>query len=320
MARTRWIAVALVLVTAVWLHPAAQAVTIRSDRSDSQYLALGTNYPSVGRIDGMTAKYNFLASGTLIASDWVLTAAHVVDQTTSLTFQIGGKSYAADQMIANPGWTGDLWAGYDIAMVHLNGKVPDITPAKLYDGSAEAGKVGTAVGYGMTGTGNTGAKKLDYNKRGAQNSIDLLSNNGRLLFSDFDSPRFNFWSNSMGSSKPLDLEGLIAPGDSGGGVFIDEGNGPELAGVNSFVGSWHHRVDSSYGDMSGHTRVSYFTDWIDSVLNGTANTSALRSTNAWYGATAVVDPLPVPEPGTLALLASGAVVLLLAARRLRRGR
>ena len=123
---------------------------------------------------------------------------------------------------------------------------------------------------------------------------------------------------SIGSAcKPVNLEGLIAPGDSGGGVFIDTPNGPELAGVNSFAMSWDGRVNSSYGDASGHTRVSAFENSINSYLTGQATTPALgTAANAWYRATAVMAPLgPVPEPSTFALLAAGAVLLLAVQRR-----
>jgi hypothetical protein len=305
------------------LMPACvEAVTIRADRQDSQYIGLAASnpaYASVGRFTGTASEsggtFQFIASGTLIAPDWVLTAGHVVDHTTALSFSIGGKNYTSHQWIANPNWTGDLMAGYDIGLVHLDSPVAGVTPATRYTGASETAKVGTAVGYGMTGTGSGGAVKLDNNKRAAQNVIDQIRPGSPGLFlSDFDSPRFSNWFNSMGSSRPLNLEGLIAPGDSGGGVFIDTPQGTQLAGVNSFVGSWDSSPNSSYGDMSGHTRVSYFNAWINDVMS---RTPAYQPTVAMgpYGAQAV--SLPVPEPGTLGLLGMAAA-LLLAAWRLRR--
>ena len=48
-------------------------MTIRHDRSDSQYLALATNsFPQGGRIGD-----DWIGSGTLISPNWVLTAGHV---------------------------------------------------------------------------------------------------------------------------------------------------------------------------------------------------------------------------------------------------
>src|SRR5208283_4095111 len=67
----------------------------------------------------------------------------------------------------------------------------------------------------------------------------------------------------FGCSHSLPLEGLIAPGDSGGGLFITTSTGTYLAGVNSFVGSDSNLPNSMYGNFSGHTRVSAYSDWIE---------------------------------------------------------
>jgi hypothetical protein len=300
------------------VHAAAFAVTIRADRLDSQYVALGRQYTSVGRFEGATNTFGFVASGTLIAPDWVLTAGHVVDHTKSLTFTIGGASYTAASWLANPSWNGNLFAGYDIGLVYLTRPVTGIQPALLYTGSAELGKVGAAVGYGMTGTGLTGAKTLDLNRRAEQNMIDRLVN-ARLFISDFDNPR-NLRDNSLGSFQPLDLEGLIAPGDSGGGVFITVGAGASaktfLAGVNSFVGAYDGKPDSDYGDISGHTRVSAFGDWIKGVIGTTTRPAAASGASTASNAHPAFSP--VPEPATFTLLAMGGLAALLCIRFSRR--
>jgi len=310
----------VVVSAALLVHAAAFAGTIRADRSDSQYVALGAlpQYASVGRFTGATDTFGFVASGTLIAPDWVLTAAHVVGHTKSLTFTIGGVKYTAASWLANPNWNGNLFAGYDIGLVHLSQPVTGIQPAALYTGSAELGKMDTAVGYGMTGTGLLGAKTLDSNKRAEQNTIDRLMN-ARLFLSDFDNPR-NPRDSALGSFQPQDLEGLIAPGDSGGGVFITVGSGASaqtfLAGVNSFVGAYDGKPDSDYGDISGHTRVSAFGDWIKGVIaratrpataSGASTASSTRATFS-----------PVPEPATFTLLAIGGLAALLCIRFSRR--
>jgi len=297
-----------IVVAVLQVHAAAFAGTIRADRSDSQYIDLGRPYASVGRFQGTTNTFGFVASGTLIAPDWVLTAAHVVDHTKSLTFTIGGVNYAAANWLPNPNWNGNLFAGYDIGLVHLSRSVSGIQPAALYTGFAEVGKVGTAVGYGMTGTGLTGAKTLDFNRRGEQNTIDRLMN-ARLFLSDFDNPR-NPYDSSLGLSRPQDLEGLIAPGDSGGGVFLTVGTGASaqsfLAGVNSFVGAYDGRPDSDYGDISGHTRVSAFANWIKGVIS-----SATPASGASTAGSARAAFSPVPEPATFTLLAIGGLAALL---------
>jgi hypothetical protein len=262
---------ALPLVCIIVSAAESQGGVVRDDRSDSLYqsLATSTSYAPVGQFIGSTSTAGFAASGTLIAPNWVLTAAHVVDQATSLTFKIGGNSYGASQWAYHSNWTGDLAAGYDIALVKLSTNPSNITPALRYTGSDELGRIGTSVGYGKTGTGLTGAITFDSLKRAGENVIDRFYSGGnkRIFLSDFDNP-LNSSDSSSGSSTPLNLEYLIAPGDSGGGVFVDFGSGPRLAGVHSFGTARDGVIDFDYGDISGHTRVSQFNSWVDSIIGG----------------------------------------------------
>jgi hypothetical protein len=305
----------------------AYAGVIRNDRTDDLYQSLGasTAYDGVGQFVGTTASSGFAASGTLIAPNWVLTAAHVVDQATSLTFKIGGNSYSASQWAYYSKWTGDLSTGYDIALVKLSSS-PGIASATRYSGSNEIGTMGTSVGYGKTGTGLTGAVTFDGLKRGGQNVIDRFysSRNDRILLSDFDSPT-NPNESSYGSSNPLNLEYLIAPGDSGGGLFVDFGNGPTLVGVHSFGSSRDGLVDSDYGDLSGHTRVSAFNSWIDSIMSGGSGTTG-GGNKGGKGRPFTVDGFAsdavwmtaVPEPAPFLLLVAATLAFMMGQRPARR--
>ena len=91
------------------------------------------------------------------------------------------------------------------------------------------------------------------------------------------------------------LEVGIASGDSGGPGFI----GDKIAGVHSF-GFTHNctgvtngtdftcGLDSSFGEMSGDTRVSYYAPWIDAVVDGLEPTVPV-------GATPCPDAISQPE-------------------------
>jgi len=306
--------------------PSAFAVTIRSDRNPQDYLDIGTFFTSVGRFDGVgkDAKtgntFGYIASGTLVAPDWVLTAGHVVDIAQSLNFTLNGQSYAASSWTPYPSWTGDLTAGYDIGLVHLTAAPADGMPAKIYTGTAELNKIGTFVGYGKTGTGTTGATTFDGKKRGAQNMLDAYYNStNRILLSDFDNPNpYAFFDNLVGNRTPLYAEGLIAPGDSGGAVFITDGTTRYLAGVNSFVGAnfFDGKPDSDYGDISGATRVSYFASWIDSTIAAGSlppPSGSVAFSSSSGGLTKAIAI--VPEPGSASLMIVGSLICWARGRR-----
>ncbi len=295
----------------------AHAIVVHSEQDDALYRALGDSsaYQSVGRFTGTTTTTGFLASGTLVAPDWVVTAAHVVDDAKSLSFSIGGQVYQVDRTIPYPRWKGDLWSGYDIGLAHLAKPVDNIKPAQLYAGAAELNRPDTVVGFGKTGTGELGDAKCDGFKRKAQNIISEIDNK-RLLVADFQNP-----APASGVSFPshysLPLGGLIAPGDSGGGLFITTPTGTYLAGVNSFVGSDFGAPRSVYGNFSGHTRVSAFRDWIEANIH---------SEDAGFESHAPepkakepdVRIYPAPEPGSIVLLLAAGVMLWISRRLLRR--
>ncbi len=266
---------------------AARAGTILDNVPDSQYLALAaqSQFSAVGCL---TWNNGYLASGTYLGNGWVLTAGHVTSGNdyagggiTNASFAINGQVYSASQFIPNPGWTatsGDLSKGYDIGLVRLGQDIPGLAPAALYTGSSELNSTLTIVGYGFTGTGLTGyATDAIGTKRAGQNVVDrvggqsnptndwLYGYSPNTMFTDFDSPnrRESMW----GSRTPLAMEYCAAPGDSGGGDFIQEGGQWYVAGVTSFlVAGTDGTVNASYGDMAAFTRVSPFVDWIDQMM------------------------------------------------------
>jgi secreted trypsin-like serine protease len=59
---------------------------------------------------------------------------------------------------------------------------------------------------------------------------------------------------------------MIAPGDSGGGVFVQENGQTYLAGVHSFISDFSNNGMFGYGDVYGSTRVSGFIEWINGKI------------------------------------------------------
>ena len=265
------ILLAVVTTFALLAAENAQAGTIRHDVSDSLYTALAEEevYDAVGMflwsLDGGSSG---LASGTLISGDWVLTAGHVIDDATvdSMTFTLDGTTYNVTEMIAYDGWTGDVSIAGDLALVRLEEVVDSVTPALLYTGDEEVGSEATIVGYGSTGDGMTGYIYDAGTKRAGNNLIgglgDVIGYSEHSLMADFDYPD----PNATAKAICLDLEYLAAPGDSGGGWFIEEDGVSYLAGVTSFGYATDGNIDSDYGDIMGATRVSDYLEWIYSVI------------------------------------------------------
>ena len=257
--------------------PQLQAGVIRSDVADSQYIALGSSstYASAGKVTfGSNSDW---ASGVLVAGDWMLTAAHVVNSNFinntpgNVQFTVGGNTYTGSQIIIGPGYvSGSSENGNDLALVKLSSTVTNVTPMALYTGSSELGEVGTFVGYGKTGTGPTGLNvSSGAQLRGGTNVIDIRGDqfasgwSSNILMSDFDSPTNPAYS-SFGSATPTPLEYLPADKDSGSGLFITVGYNTYLAGLVSFALFNTDGIQFGYGDAIAATRISGHAAWIQS--------------------------------------------------------
>jgi len=305
---------------------AGRAGVIRDDVNDSLYTSLAAQsvYDSVGFLRWNEGASGYIASGTLISPEWVLTAGHVVGGTNNygagvsgMFFGLGsvysGTGIAATEWIPYAGWSssnGDVWAGVDLGLVRLSQPITSVTPALLDFSTPLLGLLGTNVGYGRSGTGTLGMSSDPGVKRAGQNMIDarggmvttmgsgtLLDLDGissTVLFQDFDSPA-DLVASTMGSVTPVAQEYLIASGDSGGGLFIDVGGVTKLVGVSSFLASLPYPWDTTganadYGDLAGVVSVQSFENWIFTVTG-------------------------VPEPSVISLLFFGLGGLLLMRRR-----
>lgn len=284
------------IMTASVLTDPASAVIIRHDVPVQAYADLAA-LPALAPVGKyVTLGQPLIASGVLVAPDWVLTAAHVAELYgvgLPQTFEVGGDVYSVTHYVTYPGWTftlpDDFVGGLDYALAHLATPVVGVAPAVRYTGTDELTQIATIVGNGLFGDGINGLTG-DHMRLAYQNVIDAhlgqFGYSDRVLLADFDHPDDPSYS-SVGSPIPLPLEGGASPGDSGGGWFIDVGGQLQLAAIQSYA----FKPDGSpatytYGDITSGMRVSPVNSWIDSI---------------------------VPEPGSLALMA--AVLPLLRRRR-----
>jgi hypothetical protein len=282
------------------LSSLAVASTIRHDEADSLYTSLGAQYPAVCRVFGAGG-----GSGTLIAPNWVLTAGHVFSGGTTGTVRFGSDVYNIAQVIEYSGW--DLGKN-DLALVRLATPVVGVTPVRMWNGGGEVGKVATSVGFGSTGTGLTGNTGGWGTKRGFRNVVDgynevLWGHNYYGLITDFDKPdgSVNTFGLIGSSATALALEGCGAPGDSGGGLFINYGGEEFLVGVTSYVAwegvdPWAARPSNLYGyygDNNGYSSVREAQNWI--------------TNNSGVGL--------VPEPTSMLTLGIGAISVMARKRK-----
>lgn len=226
------------------------AGTIDPTTPDDQYLAYGNKFKYVLRIHGKDDR-NGLYAATAVAIDkhWILTAAHIVNDCVSAkVIDDNNKEYCLSKIIVHSGYGDKQFGWHDIALGYTEEAINlDFFPA-LYAEPNEVGKLCSIAGYGFTGTFHKGYSHSDGKKRAGSNFVDEIDRD--LLVC----------SPSRKEDKlRTQLEFLIASGDSGGGLFIDQ----KLAGINSCIMATDKKTDSTYNDCSGHTRISQHIKWIE---------------------------------------------------------
>lgn len=241
------------------------AGTIDPHTPDAKYIAYGNKFQCVVKILGKNKdNKTYAASAVVIHKNWILTAAHVIEDCVSVSIITDkNQEYFLQKIIAYKDFDNNVFGKADIALGYSEQDIDcDIIP-ELYTETDEIGKICSIAGYGLTGNFNTGANKSDNKKRAGSNFVDKIDH--ELLIC---SP------SRIGEKNRTSLEFLICHGDSGGGLFIDQ----KLAGINSCVIATDNNPNSSYADESGHTRISLYVPWINKHINNSPKLSSQTTT------------------------------------------
>ena len=200
-------------------------------------------------------------SGSLVKSDWVVTAAHCVEAIDDFArsgynefYVVFGRSlsdyddYAViDRWIEHPSYSSSSLQA-DIGLLELDSNVTSISPVAVNTDSPSSFRSGTDftyVGFGITddGANDSGTKRV-----------------ADIPYYDYDS-QFIYAYDSTGTHN-------VCSGDSGGAGLNSLGGGSyELVAVNSFVASVDGRTGPCEGGYTGGTRADAFYSWMDGYVN-----------------------------------------------------
>lgn len=316
--------------------------------SDSPANWLGSGVSALDGVAQLTVAQPgglFVCSGSLLAGgQYIVTAAHCLtdDNTGAINaasvtaqFKSGSVTTVSASYSIAPGWAGfgnSAGNGSDIALIKLAAPVTTVAGYALSN-SNDVGKTFLMAGYGLVGTGSTGAagsapQALHYGYNVFDTTDDALTTAlrnggygaalggsstklGETYVFDFDNGNAN--QNAItrlyalaGVNFASDLgqgsaEAMIAGGDSGGGDFVVGGNGMLLlSGVHSY--GWDLCTNLANGGIA------------DSLANCVvapqnpkgASFGSLGGSTAVFSSLAWIESVTaVPEPTTGTLLLAG---------------
>ena len=216
-------------------------------------LDLARQFAAVGWVDTKSASgFSTLSSGVGLNPEWFLSAGHSSGSAENTRVGFGDNAFA-DLGGGNYVEVSEIYVlsseilERDLALYHMVDVAPSLFPnATLFEGELALGDLTTAVGYGLF-TEVGGSARLTGNRAAYSSRI--------TEFGFADSPDYFLMTTFFGPEDPgFDpLGGASNQGDSGGGVFVEGGDGTmQLAAIHS-----HGYGDkTAHGSRSGSLRLS----------------------------------------------------------------
>ena len=264
----------LLLVLLVTVSSVVSAIVIRHDMDDAEYRIPGSGFPALVDMPGE-------GHGALIASQWIITAAHTIPTHSRLEHVvINGVSRDVERVVMHSGYktlpkalidqamtSGEatlivvfLASSDDIALVKLARPVTDVAPVPIYKKRDESGRIIQIIGKGATGTAAMGHDPAGPNRTELRRAFNrVTSAHERWFCYVFDEP-------------PLALphEGMLGNGDSGGPALIQVEDQWLLAGLASWKvvqGDVRTARPGRYGQTACNVRLGHYIEWIERVIS-----------------------------------------------------